>query len=46
MGIINNQIKPYLGEIRLNQVRLDVVQAMVNELKETKAPATIKKLKM
>ncbi len=44
-GIIENQIKPYLGRIQLSQVRLNMVQTMINELQETLSPATIKKIK-
>lgn len=44
-GIIKNQVKPYLGNIQLKKVRLDKVQVMINELSQTLAPATIKKIK-
>lgn len=44
-GIIDNQLKPYLGKIPLGKVKLDMVQAMINELGQSKSPATIKKIK-
>lgn len=44
-GIINNQIKPCIGNIQLSKIRLNTVQAMINEIKESLAPATVKKTK-
>lgn len=44
-GIITHQIKPYLGHIPINKIRLNIIQSMINELKEDMAPATIKKIK-
>lgn len=44
-GIITHQIKPYLGHIPINKVRLGMIQAMINELKQDLASTTIKKIK-
>lgn len=44
-GIVENQIKPYFGKVQQNKVRLDMVQSMINELREVLAPATIKKIR-
>lgn len=44
-GIINNQIKPYIGKMQLDKVRLNTIQSVINELKCTLAPATVKKTK-
>lgn len=44
-GIVENQIKTYFGKVQLNKVRLDMVQSMINELREVLAPATIKKIR-
>ncbi len=44
-GIIIHQIKPHLGHIPINKVRLGMIQSMINELKQYLAPATIKKIK-
>ena len=44
-GIIKKQITPYIGNIQLKKVRLNTVQSMINEIRETLAPATVKKTK-
>ena len=44
-GIISNQIKPIVGKVPLEKIRLDTLQAMINLLKEDLSPASIKKVK-
>lgn len=44
-GIINKQIKPNIGTVPVNKVKLNVIQALINELKEIYSPATVKKIK-
>ena len=44
-GIINNQIKPCIGNNSIKKIRLNMVQAMINDLRDKFAPATVKKIK-
>ena len=44
-GIIENQIKPIIGDIPLVSVRLNIIQGMINDLKDSYSSATIKKIK-
>jgi integrase len=44
-GIIENQIKPTIGNVPIISVRLNIIQGMINDLKEKYSSATIKKIK-
>lgn len=44
-GIVRNQINPVLGDILISNVRLNMLQKLINDMSEKYAPATVKKTK-
>jgi len=44
-GIVRNQINPVLGDILLSNIRLNMLQKLINDMSEKYAPATVKKTK-
>lgn len=44
-NIINQQIKPYIGFVKLSKLRLAEVQALINELSPKYSYSTVKKVK-
>jgi len=44
-GIVRNQINPVLGDMLLSNVRLNILQKLINDMAEKYAPATVKKTK-
>ena len=44
-GIVRNQINPILGDILISNVRLNMLQKLINDMSEKYAPATVKKTK-
>ena len=44
-GIVRNQINPTLGEILLTNVKLNILQKLINDMSDKYAPATVKKTK-
>lgn len=45
-GIINKYIIPHLGEMKLQDVRLDLIQYLIIQLSKKLSSASVKKLRM